>query len=127
MGSTFITFLKIIYVSTLLSLFIYYFGLQSFSMYSEKRMMFTDEMIEFRQDKPPAILIAHVPVEPGNYDVIGSCLEDSKNYGEKEYGETVKCIDKNLTNKTIIFEDWSNETTEYSKFENVQLGKIISI
>ena len=127
MSSTIIIVLKIIYVSTLLSLFIYYFGLQSFIMYSEHRVMFTDEMIEFRQDKPPAILIAHAPVEPRNYDIIGSCLEDSRNYGEKEYGEMVKCIDKNLTNKTIIFEDWSNETKEYLNFEKVQLGIIISI
>ena len=72
MSSTIIIVLKIIYVSTLLSLFIYYFGLQSFIMYSEHRVMFTDEMIEFRQDKPPAILIAHAPVEPRNYDIIGS-------------------------------------------------------
>ena len=66
-------------------------------MYSEHRMMFTDEMIEFRQEKPPAILIAHVPEGPRNYDIIESCLKDIKNYRQKEYAEAVKCIDKNLT------------------------------
>ena len=118
MSSTLIIFLKIIYVFTLLSLFIYYFGLKSFIMYSEHRMMFTDEMIEFRQNKPPAILIAHVPVQPSNNDIIGSCLKDSKNQGQKEYEETVKCIDKNLTDKSVIFE----ETKQYLKYGKVPLG-----
>ena len=79
-------------------------------------MMFTDKMIEFRQDKPPAILIAHVPVEQSNYDIIGSCMEDSKNHRGKEYEETVKCIDMNLTDKSVIFEELSNETKQYSLF-----------
>ena len=112
-------------------------------MYSEHRMMFTDEMIEFRQEKPPAILIAHVPEGPRNYDIIESCLKDIKNYRQKEYAEAVKCIDKNLTinnyrkkeyaeavkcidknltNKTVIFEDWSNIRKEHLNYGTVQLG-----
>ena len=91
-------------------------------MYSEHRMMFTDEMIEFRQDKPPAILIGHMPEGPRNYDIIGSCLKDIKNYRQKEYAETVKCIDKNLTNKTVIFEDGSKIRKEYLNYGTVKLG-----
>ena len=63
MSYTLIVSLKILYVTTLLSFFTYYFGLQSYIMYSERRVMFTDEMADFRQDKPPAILIAHTPLQ----------------------------------------------------------------
>ena len=52
MSHMLIVTLKIIFVITLLSLFTYFFGLQSFNLYSEQRVMFTDEMVDFRQEKP---------------------------------------------------------------------------
>ena len=118
--------LKIIYVTTLLCLFTYYFGLQSFILYSERRMMFTDEMIDFRQDKPPAILIAHTPTKPKNVDTIKSCLnvtiKENIHNEEKEYEEALKCIDKNLKNKTEIFVDLKNEKEFLKDFETVKIG-----
>ena len=121
--------LKIIYVTTLLCLFAYYFGLQSFILYSEHRVMFTDEMIDFRQDKPPAILIAYTPLKPKNTDTINSCLnvtiKKSKHNEEKEYEEALKCIDRSLKNETEIFVDSTNELNEdgYLKdFETVKFG-----
>ena len=121
--------LKIIYVTTLLCFFTYYFGLQSFILYSEHRVMFTDEMIDFRQDKPPAILIAHTPLKPKNTDTINSCLnvtiKKSKHNEEKEYEEALKCIDRSLKNETEIFVDSTNELNEdgYLKdFETVKFG-----
>ena len=121
--------LKIIYVTTLLCLFTYYFGLQSFILYSERRVMFTDELIDFRQDKPPAILIAHTPLKPKNTDTINSCLnvtiKKNKHNEEKEYEEALKCIDRSLKNETEIFVDSTNELNEdgYLKdFETVKFG-----
>ena len=121
--------LKIIYVTTLLCFFTYYFGLQSFILYSERRVMFTDELIDFRQDKPPAILIAHTPLKPKNTDTINSCLnvtiKKSKHNEEKEYEEALKCIDRSLKNETEIFVDSTNELNEdgYLKdFETVKFG-----
>ena len=122
--SKLIVALKIIYVITLLSLFTYFFGLQSFNLYSEHRMMFTDEMIDFRQDKPPAILVAHTPaLKPKNYDIVGSCLEGNK-YEEKGYEKAVKCIDKNLKSKTELFEA-DNTTTEYIENQTTVIGRIV--
>ena len=120
MSYTLIVTLKILYVTTLLSLFTYYFGLQSYIMYSERRVMFTDEMVDFRQDKPPAILIAHTPLKPKNVHVISSCINESK-HEEKGFEQAVKCIDKNLKNKTEISVDLTheadanNETEKFTK------------
>ena len=107
--------LKALYIATLLSLFTYYFGLQSYILYSERRVMFTDEMVDFRHDKPPAILIAHTPIEPKNIDLISSCVKENKQDEEKGYARTVKCIDKNLKNKTEILnlKEADNATKQY--------------
>ena len=106
--------IKIIYFITLLSLFTYFFGLQSFYMYSEHRVMFTDEMVDFSKEKPPAILVAHAPAsKPKNIDIIIECLKEYKHQEEKEYAKAVKCIDKNLKNETDIFEEVDNATKEY--------------
>ena len=117
--------LKVLYIATLLSLFTYHFGLQSFILYSEHRVMFTDEMVDFRQDKPPAILITHTPIEPKNVDIISSCVEENKQNEEKGYARAVKCIDKNLKNKTEIFNlnETDNATQVYlSDHTTVKIG-----
>ena len=123
MNNTLIVTLKILYVLTLLSLFTFYFGLQSFILYSEHRVMFTDEIVDFRQDKPPAIIIAHTPLNPKkNSYIIGSCIKENK-YEEKGYEQAVKCIDKNLKNKTEIsvdstYEADDNNETETNSWDN---------
>ena len=125
MSHTFIVSLKIIYVTTLLSLFTYYFGLQSFILYSEHRVMFTDEIVDFRQDKPPAIIIAHVPpFKPKNSDIIGSCIKENK-HEEKGYAQAVKCINKNLKNKTEISVDLTPEANDNIDTETNSWDKTI--
>ena len=109
--------LKVLYIATLLSLFTYYFGLQSYIMYSEHRVMFNDEMVDFRQDKPPAILIAHTPLKPKkNSHIIGSCINENK-HEEKGYEQTIKCIYKNLKDKTEISVDFTREADDNNETE----------
>ena len=122
MSYTLIVSLKILYVTTLLSFFTYYFGLQSYIMYSERRVMFTDEMVDFRQDKPPAILIAHTPLKPKNVHVIGSCIKENKQE-EKGYAQAVKCIDKNLKNETEISVDSNREADDNNETETIFWGE----
>ena len=88
-------------------------------------MMFTDELVDFRQDKPPAILVAHTPaLKPKNYDIVESCFEGNK-YEEKGYEKAVKCIDKNLKNKKELFEA-DNTTKEYKEnLTTVKMGRIV--
>ena len=110
-------------MTTLLSLFPYYFGLQSYIMYSERRVMFTDEMVDFRQDKPPAILIAHTPLKPKkNSYVIVSCINENK-HEEKGYEQAVKCIDKNLKNETEISVDSTREADANIETETIFWGE----
>ena len=123
MSYTLIVSLKILYVTTLLSFFTYYFGLQSYIMYSERRVMFTDEMVDFRQDKPPAILIAHTPLKPKkNSHIIGSCIKENKQE-EKGYAQAVKCIDKNLKNETEISVDSTREADANIETETIFWGE----
>ena len=122
MSYTLIVSLKILYVTTLLSFFTYYFGLQSYIMYSERRVMFTDEMVDFRQDKPPAILIAHTPLKPKNVHVISSCIKENK-LEEKGYAQAVKCIDKKLKNETEISVDSTREADDNNETETIFWGE----
>ena len=122
MSHMLIVTLKIIFVITLLSLFTYFFGLQSFNLYSEHRVMFSDEMVDFRQEKPPAILIAHTPaLKPKNFDIVDGCLKENKHQKEGDYAKAVKCIDKNLKNETEIFEEADNASKQY--FDDATLLK----
>ena len=124
MSSALIISLKVIYVTILLSLFTFYFGLPSYKSYSQHRVMFTDETVNFRQDNSPALLVAHVPVKPKNFHIIHACLENSKSYKEEDYAEAVKCIDENVKNKTEIFQDIPNDTKDFlgDKYETVPIG-----
>ena len=73
-------------------------------------------MVNFGQEKPPALLIGHAPKKPKNFDIIDECLKEKNNQEGKDYAKAVKCIDKNLKNETeILFEEADNITKEYMK------------
>ena len=122
--------LKILFITTLLSLFTYFFGWQSFKLYAEHNVMFMDERTDVDKDKPPALMIAYAPAKGStingeivrsNEEVIKSCLQRNESKNMKGYKEGVDCIDKNLKDKVGIFRD--HETSQKSFCSQTQIQK----
>ena len=120
MVSYIVVSLKVLFITTLLSLFTYFFGWQSFKLYAEHNVMFTDSRTDVDKDKPPALMIAYTPLSPKNPKIIGSCLHRNKSNDTKGYEEAVDCIDKNLTDITRILRD--HKTSQKSVCSQIQKG-----
>ena len=116
--------LKILFITTLLGIFTYYFGWQSFKLYAARNVMFTDERKDVDKDKPPALMIAYTPSSPKNAEIIGSCLNGNKSNETKGYEEAVDCIDKNLRDITRILRD--HESSQKILCSQTQIQKGLS-
>ena len=96
---------KIIFICTLLILFIKYFGLPSFNRYLEKRVVFTDELVNFEHKRPPGMIVAHASLaaDQKNAPIIKHCLNLPDT--EANYQLAVECINGKLTSKEKLFMD----------------------
>ena len=74
------------------------FGKPSYEMYNSRRIVASEEKVEFNKDKPPAIVVAHIP--PNNYEKIETCKETYNT----SLSKAVDCINNNLSILTDILQ-----------------------
>ena len=93
--------LRIWLLFTLLVISVLLFGSPSYEMYMSKRIVFSDEKVDFDLKRPPAIVIAHIPLYPPyNQHKVDEC----KTTYNTSYDRTVECFDKKLSNLTDILQ-----------------------
>ena len=94
-------FLKVLFLLCLITLFLSFFGLPSLSRYLERRYVFSDDKVYFDLNRPPTIIVYHVPLNEtanGNAGVIEKCINK-----DDDYQESIKCVNENLPDKNEIF------------------------
>lgn len=93
--------LKVLFLLCLITLFLLLFGLPSLSRYLERRYVFSDDKVYFDLNRPPTIIVYHVPLNEtanGNAGVIEKCINK-----DDDYQESIKCVNENLPDKNEIF------------------------
>ena len=92
---------RIILLLTLLVFSCFIFGKPSYEMYNSRRIVASEEKVEFNKDKPPAIVVAHIPLDPPhNYEKIETCKETYNT----SLSKAVDCINNNLSTLTDILQ-----------------------
>ena len=93
---------KILFISLLFTIYMVLFGLPSLETYLEKRMVFSEQKVDFDPNRPPAIMVSHIPLgESNNYKAVEDCFAK---YNDS-YDDSVICINKKLANISGIFLD----------------------
>ena len=101
--------LKVLFLLCLITLFLSFFGLPSLSRYLERRYVFSDDKVYFDLNRPPAIIVYHLPLNEtanGNAVIIEKCINK-----DDDYQKSIKCVNENLPDKNEIFlQDQSTDT-----------------
>ena len=98
----YVLLVKILFISFLFTIYLVFFGLPSLETYLEKRMVFSEQKVDFDQNRPPAIMVSHIPMgESNNYKTVEDCFAKSND----SYDDSVICINKKLANLSGIFWD----------------------
>ena len=104
--------LKFLFFFLLIALFLSFFGIPSLLRYLEKRYIFFDEKVDFDLNKPPAILVYHLPWNEkrnGNYaEIIQTCINKSE-----EYKKSIACVNENLPDKNEIIHN--NQMSHFNR------------
>ena len=115
--------LKVLFLLCLITLFLSFFGLPSLSRYLERRYVFSDDKVYFDLNRPPAIIVYHVPLNEtanGNAGVIEKCINKNE-----DYEKSIKCVNENLPDRNeIILQDQPKDTKGrvYSSLPNQNLS-----
>ena len=101
--------LKVLFLLCLITLFLSFFGLPSLSRYLERRYVFADDKVYFDLNRPPTIIVYHVPLNEkanGNAGVIEKCIDK-----DDDYQKSIKCVNENLPDRNeIILQDQAKDT-----------------
>ena len=102
--------LKVLFLLCLITLFLSFFGLPSLSRYLERRYVFADDKVYFDLNRPPAIIVYHLPLNEkangGNDGIIEKCIDK-----DDDYQKSIKCVNENLPDRNeIILQDQTKDT-----------------
>ena len=90
---------RCILLLSLLIVSVLWFGLPSYEMYMSKRIIFSEEKIDFDRENPPAMAVAHIPLHPPyNAEKRDTCIFTYN----ASYEKVTECFNKYLSNLTDI-------------------------
>ena len=127
---------RLLFISTLFTIFILFFGYPSFIKYRKKETLISEKVVPYNWETPPAITVIawrkHIEkgwrVDSNNQSLKNSCTNEFK-----KFSKLVECIDKQTFNLSEIVnqvhygEDLINHLPWTEDLGNFDLGKAFTL